>query len=51
MNGKYAVFLWGSYLLTFIVLLWNGLSPMLRRQALKKQLAENEALGESGVET
>ncbi len=43
MNPKYALFIWGSYALTFAVLLWNALTPQLRRQDLKRRLAEDGA--------
>ena len=41
MNPKYAFFIWGSYGLTFAVLLWNILVPWLRRRELNRGLAED----------
>jgi heme exporter protein CcmD len=42
MNGKYALFIWGSYALTSLILLWNILSPRVRRGAVMRQLADIE---------
>ena len=48
MTGKYALFIWGSYGLSFAVLLWNVFAPRLRRNELKKRLSE--ALEDDGGE-
>ena len=40
MTGKYAVFIWSSYALTFAVLLGNALAPVWRRNELKRRLSE-----------
>lgn len=42
MTGKYAVFIWGSYGFTLVVLLWNALAPGLRRAQLRRRLAEDD---------
>ncbi|MBL6750477.1 MAG: heme exporter protein CcmD [Nevskia sp.] len=39
MNPKYAVFIWGSYALTALVLVWNAFAPRLRRNDLKRLLS------------
>lgn len=41
MNPKYAVFIWSSYALTFAVLAWNTVAPWLRRNELKRHLADD----------
>jgi heme exporter protein CcmD len=41
-TGKYAVFIWGSYGFTLVVLLWNALAPGLRRAQLRRRLAEDD---------
>ena len=40
MNEKYALYVWSSYGLTLAVLIWNLLAPKLRRNELKRRLAE-----------
>jgi heme exporter protein CcmD len=40
MNPKHALFIWTSYALTFAVLAWNALAPLLRRRALRQILAD-----------
>ena len=36
--GGYAVFVWSSYGLTFAVLLWNVISPILRKKKIIAQV-------------
>lgn len=40
MNPKYAFFIWTSYGLTALVVLWNLLAPRLRRNDLQRRLSE-----------
>lgn len=40
MNPKYAFFIWTSYALTALVVLWNLLAPRLRRNDLQRRLSE-----------
>jgi heme exporter protein CcmD len=46
MNPKHAIFIWGSYGLTLVVLLWNSLAPQLRRSELRRRLSESEPAAE-----
>jgi heme exporter protein CcmD len=39
-NEKYALYVWSSYGLSLAVLLWNMWAPRLRRNQLRRQLAE-----------
>lgn len=41
MNEKHAVFIWTSYGLTAVLLLWNWLSPRLTRNELQRRLSED----------
>lgn len=43
MNERYALFIWSSYALTALVLVWNLWSPRLARGAVMRRLAENDA--------
>lgn len=36
--GGYAFFVWSSYGLTFVILLWNVLAPMMRRKKILAQV-------------
>jgi len=40
MNPKYALFIWSSYGLALLVVLWNAFVPQFRRNELKKRLSE-----------
>ena len=40
MNPKYAFFIWTSYALAAVVVLWNLLAPRLRRRDLRRRLTE-----------
>lgn len=37
---EYAAFVWSSYLLFAIVMIWQILQPVLRRRRIKKRLLE-----------
>jgi heme exporter protein CcmD len=41
MSGKYALFIWGSYALTALILLWNILSPRITRSAVMRRLSDS----------
>ena len=36
--GGYAFFVWSSYGLTFAILLWNIVAPMMRRKKILAQI-------------
>lgn len=40
MNPHYAAFIYASYGLALVVLVWNVLAPRLRRNAVRRQLSE-----------
>jgi heme exporter protein CcmD len=40
MNAKYAAYIWSSYALTLVVLLWNALAPWRRRNDLLRRRSE-----------
>jgi len=42
MNEHYAPYIIGSYALTAAVLLWNAVTPRLRRNQVRKLLSERE---------
>jgi heme exporter protein CcmD len=39
--GGYGLYIWGSYAAAALVYGWNLLQPVLRRRALRKQIAGN----------
>lgn len=43
MTGKYALFVWGSYALTALVLLWNVAAPRLTRTGALRRLLDPDA--------
>ncbi|WP_273457628.1 heme exporter protein CcmD [Nevskia ramosa] len=43
MNEKHAVFIWSSYALSAVVLLWNWLAPRFKRNELRRRLSEDMA--------
>ncbi|MCK9192830.1 MAG: heme exporter protein CcmD [Nevskia sp.] len=47
MNPKYAFFIWSSYALTALVLLWNLISPALTRKALLNKISAGNGDPES----
>lgn len=45
--GGYALYVWSAYGAGLLVLLWNILTPMLRRRSVLRELTE----GDDGDET
>ena len=43
--GKYNLYIWASYGLTFIVLLWNIIIPLLAKKKLIKNIKRRSYLG------
>ena len=39
--GKYGLYVWGSFGVTAIAVLWNWIGPLRERRQLLKQLAEH----------
>lgn len=40
MDPRYAVFIWSSFGLAAVAVLWNVLAPIFQRRALLQQLSE-----------
>lgn len=46
--GGYAFYVWSAYGFGLLVLLWNLLTPRLRRTAILRELLEDEAGSDEG---
>lgn len=46
--GKYNFYIWASYGLTFIVLVWNVVIPVLAKKKLIKDIKRRNYLNNSG---
>ena len=46
--GKYNFYIWASYGLTFIVLLWNVVVPLLAKKKLIKDIKRRNYLASNG---
>jgi len=46
--GKYNLYIWASYALTFIVLLWNVVIPLLAKNKLIKDIKRRNYLNSNG---
>ena len=46
--GKYNLYIWASYGLTFIVLLWNIVIPLLAKKKLIKDIKRRNYLNNEG---
>lgn len=46
--GKYNLYIWASYGLTFIVLLWNVAIPLLAKNKLIKDIKRRNYLANNG---
>lgn len=46
--GKYNLYIWASYGLTFIVLLWNIVIPLLAKKKLIKDIKRRNYLNSDG---
>jgi heme exporter protein D len=46
--GKYNFYIWTSYGLTFVVLIWNVVIPMLAKKKLIKDIKRRNYLNSSG---
>ena len=46
--GKYNFYIWASYALTFIVLLWNITIPLLAKKKLIKDIKRRNYLNSNG---
>ena len=46
--GKYNLYIWASYGLTFIVLLWNIIIPLLAKKKLIKDIKRRNYLANDG---
>jgi len=46
--GKYNLYIWASYGLTFIVLLWNVAIPLLAKKKLIKDIKRRNYLANNG---
>ena len=46
--GKYNAYIWASYIITFIVLLWNIVIPMLAKKKLIKDIKRRNYLANDG---
>lgn len=41
MDPRYAAFIWGSFGIAAVVVLWNALAPRLERNKLEARLSES----------
>lgn len=39
--GKYGLYVWGSFGVAAVAVLWNWISPLMTRRQLLKQLSES----------
>lgn len=46
--GKYNLYIWASYGLTFIVFLWNVVIPLLAKKKLIKDIKRRNYLASNG---
>ena len=46
--GKYNFYIWASYGLTFIVLIWNVVIPLLAKKKLLKSIKRRNYLNNNG---
>ena len=46
--GKYNLYIWASYCITFIVLLWNVVIPLLAKKKLIKNIKRRNYLNNKG---
>lgn len=46
--GKYNYYIWASYLITFVVLIWNVVTPWLAKKKLIKELKRRNYLNNNG---
>ncbi len=46
--GKYNFYIWASYGLTFLVLIWNIVIPMLEKKKLIKDIKRRNYLNNNG---
>ena len=46
--GKYNLYIWASYGLTFIILLWNVVIPLLAKKKLIKDIKRRNYLANNG---
>ena len=47
--GKYNLYIWASYGLTFIVLIWNVAIPLLAKKKLIKDIKRRDYLNNNGL--
>ena len=48
--GKYNLYIWASYGLTFFVLIWNVVIPLLEKKRLLKSIKRRTYLNEGGLD-
>lgn len=48
--GKYNFYIWASYGLTFITLIWNVVIPLLEKKKLLKSIKRRAYLNEGGLD-
>ncbi|MDH5659363.1 MAG: heme exporter protein CcmD [Gammaproteobacteria bacterium] len=46
--GKYNFYIWASYGITFIVLIWNVVIPLLAKKKLIKEMKRRNYLNNNG---
>ena len=46
--GKYNLYIWASYGLTFLVLIWNVVIPLLGKKKLLKDIKRRNYLNNNG---
>lgn len=47
--GKYNLYIWASYGLTFVVLIWNVVIPLLAKKKLIKDIKRRNYLNNDGL--
>lgn len=47
--GKYNYYIWASYLITFVVLIWNVVTPWLAKKKLIKELKRRNYLNDNDL--
>ena len=47
--GKYNLYIWASYGLTFITLIWNVVIPLLEKKKLLKSIKRRAYLNKGGL--
>ena len=46
--GKYNFYIWASYILTFVILIWNVVIPWLEKKKLIKDINRRNYLANNG---